>query len=156
MRKFWQKIIGLFKKKVVIKIEELSGQEVEKHYIASGKEFGDAVSYIILGQCEGFEDMLNEWAKWEKEYACRGYRTLPIDDFIEFGNWSIPLEGISTKRDKNESTILYAGLYRAFFLNKIPPAINIHELANPSNDDEHSAPKIQMGIYYVPSMRKSE
>ena len=66
----------------------LSDRTVEARYVRAGGRFGDAVSYVYMGECIGFKRMLHAWARWEKEYARRGYRTLSLDTFEEYGGVS--------------------------------------------------------------------
>ena len=90
----------------------LSDKQVEGRYVDWGKLFGEAVSYLHVGECHGFECMLAMWEKWEAEYARRGYKTLPLDDFILAGGYSKPLNNIGVKRDKDEKAIFYSRYYR--------------------------------------------
>ncbi len=103
----------------------LTNRQVEKRYVNSGCVFGDAVSYLFFGECEDFESMLRKWANWEREYANRGYRTLPIDDFIAAGGYGKELTGIGTKRLPDEQAVFHAEIYRTKFLGKIPAQVDI-------------------------------
>lgn len=122
----------------------LTDRQVEKRYANSGCVFGDAVSYLAFGECEGFESMLQKWANWEREYANRGYRTLPIDDFIAAGGYGKELIAIGTKRLPGEQAVFHAEIYRTKFLGKIPPQVDISATLNG---------EIQMGHYVVPSSK---
>ena len=51
----------------------LSDKQIEKRYVRAGGVFGDAVSYLMLGECDDFEMRFATWARWEKEYSKRGY-----------------------------------------------------------------------------------
>jgi len=93
---------------------------VEKLYVRAGGIFGDAVSYLYIGECAGFEDLLNRWAKWEKEYARRGYKTLSLDDFIDYGGYGKPLEGLGVKIEPGQ-LVLHAEIYRQHYLGKTEP-----------------------------------
>lgn len=98
----------------------MSDDSVRKRYVEAGSMFGNAVSYLYLGECLGFRGMLSKWAKWEREYARRGYRTIPIEVFIEHGGYNIRISGLGIRRARGEPPILHAGIYRERFLGKIP------------------------------------
>lgn len=138
----------------------LSDKQVEKRYAEAGRVFGDAVSYIYMGECVGFEGLLAKWAKWEKEYAKRGYRTIPIDDFIEYGGYGKSLTGLGMRWEQNEEPIFHAEIYREHYLGKISPAVNLQKLMKPESHDPNSTeppePKMQMGTYFLPSTKKAE
>ena len=118
--------------------------QVEKRYVETGQIFGNAVSYIHMGECVGFARMLAKWEKWEAEYAKRGYRTLPVDDFVAYGGYGKPLKDIGVKRADGEDPIFHAQIYREIYLGKIQPAVNFSE------------PTTQMGTYFIPSTKKVE
>lgn len=131
----------------------LSDKNVEKRYVRAGGEFGQAVSYLYMGECIGFKNLLSKWQKWEAEYARRGYRTLPIDDFIEYGGYGKPLEGLGVKRNENEKIVSHAQIYRRLYLGRIQPAIDFEKMARPLEPGETPASRIQMGTYIVPSTK---
>lgn len=133
----------------------LTDKQVEKRYIKAGEIFGDALSYGFMGECSGFKRMLAKWEKWEAEYIKRGYRTLPIDDFIDYGGYGVPLplKDIWKKRDKNEKPIFHAKTYRDIYLGKIKSVLNIAKLLDPTDPTEL---KIQIGTYCPPSTKMPE
>ena len=117
----------------------LSDRQVQQRYVLAGGRFGAAVSVLYLGECIGFRKLHAEWARWEKEYARRGYRALSVDAFTNFGGWCKPLEGLGIKRGADEKALLHAEIYRGLFLGKLKPVIDI-ALAEP-----------QCGEYALPS-----
>lgn len=119
----------------------MTDAQVEKRYINTGNIFGDAVSYLYMGECVGFERMLARWEKWETEYARRGYRTLPLDTFIDCGGYGVPLRGIGVKREEGEAPVFHAKIYRGQYLGKMQPAI------------DPSKPEVQEGTYTLPSTK---
>jgi len=122
---------------------------VKKRYVKWGSIFGDAISYIYMGECVGFETLLVKWEKWEAEYAKRGYRTLPIGDFVGYGGYGMPLTDLGTKRQEGEAPVFHAKIYRQAYLGKIKPAVNLLELFKPDA-------KVQTGTYFLPSTKKTE
>ncbi len=68
--------------KILMKL--LSDEGVKKRYKKAGAMFGDALSYIYMGECIGFEMLLDRLARWEEEYASRGYRTISLGAFVDF------------------------------------------------------------------------
>lgn len=117
---------------------------VEKKYTQAGAIFGAAVSYIYMGECIGFKRFLRKWARWEAEYSRRGYRTLSIDSFINYGGYCEPLEGLMVKRHTNEQIILHAELYKKEYLGKVKPVISLKR----GMDGE-----TQAGTYSLPSTK---
>ena len=102
---------------------------VEGFYLTSGTDFGEAVSDIELGECTGFEKMLEKWASWEKEYARRGFKTISLDKFIEQNYDNHSADKLSRiKRDKNEAPIFHAELYKKHYLGKTHPSINLSKV----------------------------
>lgn len=91
----------------------LSDKQVTKKYIKAGNSFGDALSYSFIGNIVGFDEMLERWAIWESIYANRGFRTIPIEDFIMCGGYGDPHKSLMVKRLKDEPIILHAS-YTSF------------------------------------------
>lgn len=141
--KILKRLAQLFSKSYQSLISKDNERLVQK-YIKAGAEFGDAVSYLYIGECIGFEELLNAWAKKEKEYADKGFRTIPIDDFILYGGYGKEIKGINQLRKPKEEPIFHAEIYRERFLGKIPPAINM---------DEVFKGNIQYGTHIVPSTK---
>ena len=129
---------------------------IEKHYAKAGRIFGDAVSYIYMGECVGFDSMLAKWEKLEAEYAKRGYRTLPVDDFVAYGGYGTPLKNLGVRRAEDEKPVFHAKIYREVYLGKIRPAVNLSELMRPAEPNESSESRAQVGTYFVPSTKKAE
>lgn len=119
-------------------------EKLVKKYIQAGAEFGDAVSYLYVGECIGFENLLNAWAKWEKKYAQAGFRTIPVDDFILYGGYGKEIKGIKQLRKPNEEPVFHSEIYRERFLGKVTPAIDF---------DEISKGNAQYGTQIVPSTK---
>lgn len=117
-----------------------SDRQVEKRYVRAGAVFGDAVSYLYMGVCVGFIRRFKTWARWEKEYASRGFRTVSIDAFIEHGGYGKNLSGIGKKREGGEEPIFHAERYRKEYLGKILPTPNLFQLDKP-----------RTGTYYLPT-----
>lgn len=102
----------------------LTDDEVQVIYEREGKYFGDAVSYLYMGECIGFEKMLDSWAFWEGEYARRGYVTLSIDAFTAAGGYNRPLNDLlGERRPDGDDPIYHAARYRERFLGKMPKGV---------------------------------
>jgi hypothetical protein len=87
----------------------MSDKMVEKKYVNAGAQVGDAISYIHINECTGFDLMLNTLADWEQEYAGREYRTVPMDDFLLLGGYGRSIESsLGQKLEKNEEPIFHA------------------------------------------------
>jgi len=128
--------------RILLPLRFLSDKEIQERYVASGSQFGDAVSMLYMGECIGFEKMLGIWWKFEQEYAQRGYRTLSIDKFVEIGGYGKNYDFmLGQKREKDEFPVFHAELYRKNFLGKTTPLIN--------PDSMNGEP--QFGSYMLPS-----
>lgn len=125
----------------------LSDKSVEKRYASSGAEFGCSASDVAtMGECMGFENLLNDWAKWEQEYVKRGYKTVSVDDFIELGGYGRNINNLlGIKRNADEKPVLHAELYRQHYLGKIKPAIDLDKMMKDG--------KQQFGTYVNPSTK---
>ena len=123
----------------------VSDEKVQEYYVKAGGVFGDAVSYLYLGECIGFADLLKDWERWEAEYARRGFRTQPIDAFVSYGGYNTPIEGIGTKRDTGEVPIFHAKIYSEQFLGKVTPLINLGDMIK--------NPRMIEGHYALPSTK---
>ena len=89
----------------------LPDKMVELAYRKNGLRLGAMLSYLSHGKPVGFGWILRKTAFWEKEYARRGYRTLPIvsfDSFEDAGGWGKPLPPLGTKRESQEKAKLPA------------------------------------------------
>ncbi len=121
----------------------MSDSGVEKRYVRAGAEFGDAASYLYMGECLDFRIHLLVWEDWEEEYAKRGYRTMPLDDFVEFGGYGKSIDHLLGKeREDGEDPIFYAKMFQEAFPDEIPPAININSIQKPTS-----------GTVYIPSIK---
>lgn len=118
------------------------------NYVRCGCEFGAAVSYIYMGECIGFGDLLSAWEKSEKEYSSLGYRTLTVDAFVGAGGWHDPLLGLRESREESEDPIFHASYYREHFFGKTSMNSAMQSaIQDPFND------KVVDGTYYVPSTK---
>ncbi len=99
-----------------------------KKYVRAGSDFGDAVSYIYMGECVGFKRKRACWCRWEKEYARRGYRTISLDAFIECGGYGAPLQNLGARREANETPVYHAEIYRELYLGKVRPVFTPAEM----------------------------
>lgn len=123
----------------------LSDKTVKRLYTEAGTTFGDAVSYLYMGECVGFREMLEAWRKWEKEYANRGYRTVSLNAFVNAGGYDVSLQGLGEKCVDGEEIVLHAELFLEQHAEPIPPAVDMERLLDGS---------VQIGSYEVPSTTK--
>ncbi len=87
----------------------MSDDKLTKRYIDAGSQVGDAVSYTFMGECCGMESMVERWAKLEKRYATRGYRTISLDRFTSYGGYGKSLSDVEfIKREEGEEPIFHA------------------------------------------------
>lgn len=104
----------------------MSDKSVEEKYLFEGGVFGDVVSYGYLGECVGLERFLDVWERWEYIYAARGYRTIPLKQFVEYGGgFRACCDGIGVKRAGGEAPVYHAQEYRNKHLGKMDPVVDL-------------------------------
>lgn len=106
----------------------MSDKQLSKAYMEAGAAFGDAVSYIYMGECIGFEELLTRWEELEAEWSRRGYQTFPIEEFVSLGGYGVPLKHFGSYRSRDGIPILHAKRYRDMYLGKLAPAVNFQKL----------------------------
>ncbi len=121
--------------------------QVTSRYVRAGSRFGDAVSYLYMGECIGFEKLFDKWGVWEQEYARRGFRTISLDDFVSHGGYGTPIDPLVGQRlNVGESPVFHAQLYRDEYLGKVSPVIDLEEMMRTG--------KAQTGVFASPSTEK--
>lgn len=104
---------------------------VQKKYTDIGKAVGELVSYLFTDESIGFEKLLKEWEKLEGEYASRGFRTISLDRFVEFGGFEKSIKDvIGKKRKKKEEPIYHAKNYKEKYPKKVDTPF--YDLETPS------------------------
>ena len=107
----------------------LSDGGVQKRYVRAGAAFGDAISYAYLGGIVGFQEMLDSWEAWEKEYSERGYRTISLDVFVDFGGYGVKIDHLlGQKREENEVPKLHAEIYNKKYPEEPTPVIDLEKM----------------------------
>ena len=119
--------------------------KVTQRYLDDGIEFGDAVSMIYMGECDGFEKFLAAWERAEREYAELGFRTISLDTFTRVGGWGgdFSHEPVEVRREPGEEPVFHAALYREHFLGKMPVSNLVQKVFETG--------EVQSGHYRVPS-----
>jgi hypothetical protein len=98
---------------------------VVEQYIRSGALFGEALSYLYMGECVGFHSMKERWAKLERAYAELGYRTIPLEDFVEYGGYGKKIDHlVRVRRAHGESAILHAVTFHERYEQGIMPTLD--------------------------------
>ena len=106
----------------------MSDKRVEKNYVAVGAWVGDVVS-VAIGEAVGMGRKVNQWEKWEQEYAIRGYRTVSLDRFIGLGGYGKSIDDvIGQKRMFEEEPRFHAKIYKDRYLGKIQYAFNFEKM----------------------------
>ena len=130
------------------KLFRKTDKQLQENYLRAGGHFGDAVSYIYMGECIGFKKLLDTWARLEHEYADRGFRTISLDAFIEYGGYGKDITDLlGVQRDQDEKPVLHAELYRTHHLGKVQPTLDLGKMI------EDKQP--QMSTYQLPSTEKA-
>lgn len=101
-------------------VKTFTDDEKVEAYVTAGAEIGSAVSYIYMGECIGFDKLLDQWEAAEKAYSDLGYRTLSIDDFTSYGGWGHDIEPLlRVPRKEGEKPVYHAAYYREHFFGKV-------------------------------------
>jgi hypothetical protein len=100
-------------------LEKLIDKYIQEKYVKAGRVFGNALSYKYFAVAVDFDYMLTKLVRWEKRYAKRGYHTITIKDFVDYGGRGKALKNLGVKRSDNENPIFYAGIYLKMYLKKI-------------------------------------
>lgn len=124
-----------------------SDSTIINKYFEAGTDFGDAVSYIYMGECIGFEKLFDAWEDLEKEVAKRGYQTISVDDFVAAGGYGKDLPGLR-KLKKSEEAILHAKYYRENYLGKM--------FMSDSLMDTFTNGVVSTGTYEIPTTKHLE
>ncbi|MBI3336259.1 hypothetical protein HYZ98_01685 [Candidatus Peregrinibacteria bacterium] len=119
----------------------LSDEKVVALYKDAGGAFGMAVSFLYMGECIGFKRRLERWAFWEREYARRGYRTIPIDDFVAYGGYGRDIEStLLVQRAIGEKPVYHAEDYPKWYLRTTPPVMEMEKVEMFPFTKDESAP----------------
>lgn len=120
----------------------MSDRKVEKQYVSAGAKLGDALSYSYLGIPVGLSILIDIWEEWETEYSKRGYRTVSLDSFINYGGgYTKNLNGIGIKREEGEELISHVARYRRLYPGELRSVISVKKVTKRSF----------MGRYTLPS-----
>jgi hypothetical protein len=124
-------------------------EEVVSQYVRAGAQFGEALSYIAMGECVGFHSMQRKWAQTEREYAKLGYRTLAVDDFIEHGGYGKSIDHLlRVERASAEPTVYHAEVFAQRYKDGFRPRIDFKSLLNDGSP--------QFGQIHLPTTRDAE
>ncbi len=148
MKKLKRRLGEAFDWLYMLWLKSLSDKEAEMNYIEAGARFGDGVSYLYFGEPLGFDNMFWGWARWEREYSRRGFRTLSLDDFVWFGGYGKALNGLGVKRAEGEKIILHSDIYKEEFLGKVRPVIDLKKIIETG--------KPQSAIFVLPGTKKND
>lgn len=98
---------------------------VVEQYVRSGAVFGEALSYLYMGECVGFHSMKERWAKLERLYAELGYRTIPLEDFLEYGGYGKSIDHlVRLRRADGEEPVLHAVIFQERYAQGIMPSLD--------------------------------
>lgn len=130
MRVLWSRLVAWIVRLFFPEYEEPKLRpatlDIPDEYVRSGLEFGEAVSYLHLGECDGFEGMLAAWERAEQSYASQGFRTLSLDAFVDAAaREDQPLVGLFDRLEAGEEPVLHAPYYREHFLGKVVPPLGV-------------------------------
>lgn len=115
---------------------EMSDSLIKCEYVLTGWDFATAVSQITMGETRNIITLLTAWECAEKRYSDRGFRTVPLDDFVKYATLGIPLRGVGDLREPEEIVILHAPYYRVYTWRK---PHHVHDLMSKLRDDGHLA-----------------
>jgi hypothetical protein len=98
---------------------------VVEQYVRSGAVFGEALSYLYMGECVGFHSMKERWAKLERLYAELGYRTIPLEDFLEYGGYGKRIDHlVRVYRADGERAVLHSVTFQDRYAQGVMPSLD--------------------------------
>lgn len=122
---------------------------IVEQYIRAGARFGEALSYLAMGECVGFGRMKKRWADAERQYARLGFRTIAIDDFIEYGAYGTSIDHlVSVARAAGEEPVYHADVFEERYKAGFKPKIKFDQLKENG--------QVQFGSFDLPSTRDAE
>ncbi len=71
-------------------LAKLINRFIAWRYVRVGLDYGDAVSYLYMGKCDGFDSLQQNFKKWEKRYVGRGFIPIHFDVFVSVGGGYAP------------------------------------------------------------------
>jgi hypothetical protein len=106
---------------------------VVEQYVRAGAVFGEALSYLYMGECVGFHSMKERWAKLERLYAELGYRTIPLEDFVEYGGYGKSIDHlVRVRRPDGEDAVFHAVTFAQNYAEGVLPPLDHPHLGDPS------------------------
>jgi hypothetical protein len=86
----------------------LRREYVIEQYLRSGAQFGDALNRLFMGECVALDDIKKRFGNFERRYASLGYRTIPLEEFIEYGAYGRSVHHLlRVTRDLGEPAVFY-------------------------------------------------
>ncbi len=89
----------------------ISDTTVRSQYRNSSLRLGAMASMTAYGLPEGIEKAAKNWAMWEKRYADRGFKPVPVRELTTANNDSID-ELLGNRLQQGEEPQLYAPAYQ--------------------------------------------
>ena len=92
------------------KTAHLRREYVVEQYLRAGAQFADVLAKLYLGECISIEKSRKRFAQCERRYAALGYRTVALDEFIEYAYGHSIHHLLRIKRDQDEAPVYHADL----------------------------------------------
>lgn len=106
---------------------------IVEQYVRSGAVFGEALSHLYMGECIGFHGMKERWAKLERSYAGLGYRTIRLEDFVEYGGYGKAIDHlVRIKRAGGEEPVLHADTFHQRYQQGMLPDLDVPHQGEPT------------------------
>lgn len=87
----------------------LRREYIIEQYLRAGARFGDALGRLEMGECVPLDSMIKHFAKLERRYASLGYRTIPLQEFVEYGAYGRAIHNLlRVQRELGEAAIYHA------------------------------------------------
>lgn len=92
----------------------MSDALIIREYVLTGWDFATEVSQVTVQEKRSKGTLLLAWEIAEKRYSDRGFRTIPLDDFVKYATLGVSLRGVGFRREEEEMVILHAPYYRIY------------------------------------------
>jgi hypothetical protein len=103
----------------------LRREYIVEQYVRSGAVFGEALSYLYMGECVGFHGMKERWTQLERLYAGLGYRTISLESFVEYGGYGKAIDHlVRVKRADDEQPVFHSVTFQQRYAQGILPELD--------------------------------
>ena len=87
-------------------------------YVRTACVFAESISEVVIHSHVDTMAALLAWESAEEAFVERGFRSIPLSEFIDHVSWSAPLSNVGVRRAVKEPGMLHARYYRTYILKR--------------------------------------